>query len=819
MEAELLKVLMGEGAASSTLLGPVWTGATPHSDLQKCAAHVQQLLLEGKRREALKVATDGHLWGAALMLAYGYGEKVFQETCGAMAQSSFAPGCPLRTLCLLIAGQPQVLSEELSEACTPTPGGLSPTAGAPPGYFWPGPTQLASQGASPLLQHWRENLSIMAANRTANGVSAIMQLGDQLWSLHQQVEAAHLCYLVGGGVLEPYQEDGRLVLLGSDHRQRPRTFASTLALQRSEVYEWIRMHGPDPQPVLALLPFKVVYAARLAEMGMINDALLYCQAVEGVLKNAKVNMAICSQQLAILKERLQTHAAAHNIKVKSSESSLSKLGQFLDSTINRVMGGPVAEEPPKPTAPNMTRNSSWAQFSSATSQDYGAPGAWGVGYSAQGANSYGVPQPYDPAIPPQPTSTGGVNPNYAYWGPGPQTDGGFGGTSEGGMLSSQGPSAPTSAGGAPPTSGASDREPRSQRSSGGGRSPTDELGGRGSKSSKSGSSWFKVGSLKNLLVGKKEAKLGLESEFYYDEKLKKWRVRGKEDEEEDDQPPPPPPTSFGSMSGPTSTAGSQGTPSPTLSRTPSPPPIGSGPPDTQGFTGAAPAIPLVPSATGPGLPPQPANFFSRGKGVRSRYVDTFNTSVSSQASATSVSSLLPPMPQGNSMLLPPAPDTAFRPPQPFMPAPMSPSSVEQGPSEQGHHSRNPSGTSFLSMHSSLSGPPSNSSITSPTPVFHSPSNSLTNFPSFFSVAGSETSYTSATGGDCPALDLLGTTNPPAGPAHEPQETPGPPQEPSKVSPPVVPVTELSLGGAPHDAFGSPTGTFGMHEEEWNNVDL
>jgi hypothetical protein len=67
---------------------------------------------------------------------------------------------------------------------------LSPTGGSGSfGFFSPG----AGPQADALLMHWRENLAVMAANRTAGGVEAMMRLGDLLLSQQGQVGVVIVC--------------------------------------------------------------------------------------------------------------------------------------------------------------------------------------------------------------------------------------------------------------------------------------------------------------------------------------------------------------------------------------------------------------------------------------------------------------------------------------------------------------------------------------------------------------------------------------------------------------------------------------------------
>lgn len=116
--------------------------------LQATAYEVQNLLVSGKKTEALQRAQDGQLWGPALVLASQLGDQVlfclffsnnisvnlsrilrfshcvlrgssfcslqyYVDTVKQMALRQLVPGSPLRTLCLLIAGQPaEVFSAE-----------------------------------------------------------------------------------------------------------------------------------------------------------------------------------------------------------------------------------------------------------------------------------------------------------------------------------------------------------------------------------------------------------------------------------------------------------------------------------------------------------------------------------------------------------------------------------------------------------------------------------------------------------------------------------------------------------------------------------
>ncbi|XP_074562101.1 protein transport protein SEC16B homolog, partial [Curcuma longa] len=187
------------------------------SQLQATAAMVQSLLVSGKRREALQFAQEGQLWGPALVLAAQFGDKFYVDTVRKMAQHQLAFGSPLRSLCLLIAGQPADVFLPMENAVNSLP--------------LASPMQPAKVQPSGMLDKWEENLAIITANRTKDDELVIIHLGDCLWKDRGEVTAAHTCYLVAEANIEPYTEIARLCLIGADHLRYPRTYATPDAIQ------------------------------------------------------------------------------------------------------------------------------------------------------------------------------------------------------------------------------------------------------------------------------------------------------------------------------------------------------------------------------------------------------------------------------------------------------------------------------------------------------------------------------------------------------------------------------------------------------------
>ncbi|CAN1185889.1 Protein transport protein SEC16A homolog [Linum perenne] len=195
------------------------------AQLRATASEVQNLLVAGRKTEALQYAQEGQLWGPALVLASQLGDQFYVDTVKKMALRQLLPGSPLRTLCLLIAGQPA----EVFSSNTRTDGFFSDS----------------QPGANSMLDDWEQNLALITANRTKDDELVIIHLGDCLWKDRSEITAAHICYLVAEANFETYSDTARLCLIGADHWKHPRTFANPEAIQRTELYEYSKVLAPS----------------------------------------------------------------------------------------------------------------------------------------------------------------------------------------------------------------------------------------------------------------------------------------------------------------------------------------------------------------------------------------------------------------------------------------------------------------------------------------------------------------------------------------------------------------------------------------------
>ncbi|KAL6848479.1 hypothetical protein ACP4OV_021773 [Aristida adscensionis] len=522
--------------------------------MQAVAQEVQNLLVAGRRKEALQCAQGGQLWGPAIILALQLGDKFYVDTVKKMAHSHFASGSPLRTLCLLIAGQPADVFNVENNINSDYG-----TLGASHQPMEPGPNGM--------LDDWEENLAIITANRTKDDDLVITHLGDCLWKEKNEVAAAHSCYLVAELNIDSYSESARLCLIGADHLKCPRTFVSPEAIQRTEVYEYAKVLGNSQYILLPFQPYKLIYAYMLAEVGRISDSLRYCQASLKMLKASgrAPELEAWKQLFSSLEERLRTHQQGGYGTNLAPAKLVGKIFTSLDKSISRMMGTPSAPLPPLPQG--------------SVSENYAAAG------TAKFVNSQSVMA--------------------------------MSSLMQSASMESMSEIADDGA-------GRKIAHNRSVSEPDFGRTPKQGAGSDGTQNSASGSGSSRFGWLGSTLqktmgfVSKshRQAKLGDQNKFYYDEKLKRWVEEGAAiPAEEPPLPPPPTKSSFQNgiqdhkLNGPMS--------------------------GIHAPNGVIERKSSNASDHGLGMPPIPPSqnqFSARGRmGVRSRYVDTFNKAGASGA--------------------------------------------------------------------------------------------------------------------------------------------------------------------------------------------
>uniref|UniRef100_A0A8C5XUY8 SEC16 homolog B, endoplasmic reticulum export factor n=1 Tax=Microcebus murinus TaxID=30608 RepID=A0A8C5XUY8_MICMU len=233
------------------------------------------VLLCRQNGEALEWAMRSQLWGHALFLASKMDTRTYSWVMSGFT-STLALNDPLQTLFQLMSGR-------IPQAATCC-----------------GDKQWGD---------WRPHLAVMLSNQAGDAElhqRAVVAMGDTLAG-KGLAEAAHVCYLVARLPFGYYTaETARMALLGSSHSQEFWKFATTEAMQRTEIFEYCQMLGRPKSFIAPFQVYKLLYASRLADYGLVSQALHYCEAIgAAVLSQGESSHPVLLVELIKLAERLQ----------------------------------------------------------------------------------------------------------------------------------------------------------------------------------------------------------------------------------------------------------------------------------------------------------------------------------------------------------------------------------------------------------------------------------------------------------------------------------------------------------------------------------
>ncbi|XP_006887777.1 PREDICTED: protein transport protein Sec16B-like [Elephantulus edwardii] len=234
-----------------------------------------KLLYYGRKKEALEWAMKNHLWGHALFLASKMDPRTYSWVMSGFT-STLALNDPLQTLFQLMSGR-------IPQAATCC-----------------GDKQWGD---------WRPHLAVILSNQAGDPElhqRAIVTMGDTLAG-KGLVEAAHFCYLMAHMPFGYYTvKTDHLALLGSSHSQEFLKFATTEAIQRTEIFEYCQMLGRPRSFIPSFQVYKLLYASRLADYGLTSQALHYCEAISmALLSQRESRHPVLLVELIKLAEKLK----------------------------------------------------------------------------------------------------------------------------------------------------------------------------------------------------------------------------------------------------------------------------------------------------------------------------------------------------------------------------------------------------------------------------------------------------------------------------------------------------------------------------------
>ncbi|CAL8318261.1 unnamed protein product [Lota lota] len=261
------------GAGPLSLLSD--TFMTVPENVGKETERFRELLLFGRKKDALEAAMKGGLWGHALLLASKMDNRTHARVMTRFA-NSLPINDPLQTVYQLMSGRM--------------------------------PASAISCGEEK-WGDWRPHLAMVLSNLTHTldlDTRTITTMGDTLASKGLN-DAAHFCYLMAQVGLGVYtKKSTKMVLVGSNHSLAFYQFATNDAIQRTEAYEYAQSLGSQPCSLPNFQVFKLIYACRLAEAGLSAQAFHYCEVIsKSVLMQPSYHSSVIISQLIQLSEKLR----------------------------------------------------------------------------------------------------------------------------------------------------------------------------------------------------------------------------------------------------------------------------------------------------------------------------------------------------------------------------------------------------------------------------------------------------------------------------------------------------------------------------------
>jgi hypothetical protein len=264
---------------------------------------LRQLLGAGQRSEAIDLAIKHNMWPHALFLASAYTSSSVNShnsTSGANSTSSntrlaneskMLNKVKLRFINSLLPTDPIYTCYQLLIGRVPN---------------------ITSNMSKLEWNDWRRHLAIIMANIDETNYGLVLEsiktMGDCLAS-SGRVAASHFCYLLSNCAFGTFnKKPSKLVLIGSSHNQEFNKFCQINAIQATEIYEYAyslslynaNIASSSRNSISSqfknnfgdnFLKYKLIYANRLLEHGLINEASKYMEVIgKAINKNPKANV-------------------------------------------------------------------------------------------------------------------------------------------------------------------------------------------------------------------------------------------------------------------------------------------------------------------------------------------------------------------------------------------------------------------------------------------------------------------------------------------------------------------------------------------------
>lgn len=355
---------------------PTSAPAEPQPDRQAVVQQLKQHLLKGERERAVWIAVDNRLWSHAMLISSTLSSRdvwkqVVQEFVRKDVRSADHPNHSLAALYEVFAGDWEDSIDQLVPVS------------ARSGFQMVSTADRASQPRDAMdgLNKWRETVSLILNNRSADDEKALLAMGKLLAS-YGRIEAAHICYLFARSVVQfsgPDDANTHFALLGFDHASAD-TVVPLDAILLTEVYEFgLMLASPAASAATPhLQAYKLRHAYALAELGSQAEAISYCDTIASSISSktriSPYYHAALLAQLDDLQKRLSQSpkdtAASTWAKAKPSIGKVSKwFDNFVagdDDATSNASGYPSDSEGPFTRnlggTPSISRSASTTDF-------------------------------------------------------------------------------------------------------------------------------------------------------------------------------------------------------------------------------------------------------------------------------------------------------------------------------------------------------------------------------------------------------------------------------------------------------------------------
>ncbi len=213
---------------------------------------LRQMLGAGQRADAIEYAIKSNMWSHALFLSSSLNasnETKLLSKVKTRFIHSLQTNDPIHTCYQLLIGRVPTVVSNLSKS------------------EW---------------NEWRRHLAMIVSNVDESNkdlvLTTIKTMGDSL-ATNGRIAASHFCYLLANCQFGTFnKKSSKLVLIGSSHNQDFSKFCQLSAIQATEIFEFACQTTLE-----SLIKYKLIYATRLLEYGMINEALKYVEVISSAI--------------------------------------------------------------------------------------------------------------------------------------------------------------------------------------------------------------------------------------------------------------------------------------------------------------------------------------------------------------------------------------------------------------------------------------------------------------------------------------------------------------------------------------------------------